>query len=989
MLLTLFSMTLFAQALPVDYDIVYVRWPRTAGVAPELPQGEDMYRVEPGADLVLLKRDGSEVVLVDCTTCCVQDPMLSFDGNWVYYTKMLDATDVLSPSLLFKIRTDGQGGEIQLTFDDGFRTANHQGNDELTDDLGNYFSIRDMGPAPMPDGRIVFTSNRNGLIGFIQGTNRNLAWVPESGVAQLFVIDDHGGELTSGELANLRQLEYGNLRMALHPFMLKDGRILYTNWEPVGRKFLYAMSTLFAVNPDGSALRAITEPHDHHKNVDHFATQLTSGHVIHGQYYPRNNFGYGILARFPIDVGPVEYTADPVDQANTYNGWGTSYRNFDRKEWVSLTTHTDPGDCEAPNDSGKYAMPAAAPNNALLTAYSPGKVNWFDACGGIETLRSGIYLVPADIAETGFVTDPNQLVPILNSDTYNEIWPRPVVSYQSIYGQPQPDRINPVDPLLPDDSRLQPAEPSAIVGTSSLYNRESAPLGGDPFEQSGSREIAAGNWLIQGADSGLIADEDIYAVRIVGVVPKPFRRPIDRWDPATVDAWNAVSHLLMDPRMDSIVDGYAATHQERWKIIAEIPVRKRNAQGQVVLDQAGNPDTSFAAKVPAHTPFFFQGIDENGMTLFSEMTWRGTVPGEVRTDCGGCHAHSIEPFPYRGTASWRRDPLAVNGLADSDPMIANGLWDVIEKTPLLTRDAQNQPAIQVEDKGMIDVEYHRDILPILQNRCVGCHHSDQSDTSLVLDGTGPLDDPYFRLVRDTNATFGPTPPNGSNYRYPQLTRYIRAMQSRQSLLVWKLMGSRLDGRSNDTRPGDLDFEPHGPAHNATPAEIRTIARWIDLGCAVDFPGEVHAGYRYTDDNLLPVVHIASPKPGHQARFDGVLKVGLVDVESGIDWDSLQIEIDTDPFTGPGLQPVSTDGIDVTDDPTVIERQWEDLPRNQDILLAVTVRDRAGNRNRATVRFSFETLAQGCFNPRDLWPLLPQWSSSEASVLDLARLVSCL
>src|SRR5262245_60746494 len=96
------------EAQAVSYDIVFVRWPRAGSdTLVMLPQGEDPYRVSPGADLMLLRQDGSQRVLVDCVDCCVQDPAISFDGEWVYYTKQLNARDARSPSLLFKMRIAG------------------------------------------------------------------------------------------------------------------------------------------------------------------------------------------------------------------------------------------------------------------------------------------------------------------------------------------------------------------------------------------------------------------------------------------------------------------------------------------------------------------------------------------------------------------------------------------------------------------------------------------------------------------------------------------------------------------------------------------------------------------------------------------------------------------------------------------------------------------------------------------------------------------
>ena len=72
----------------IDYDIVYVRADR---------DGDDKHKryyadfsqpvtMEPGADLMLLRPDGSEELLVDGGKGSVTDPVVSFDGEWVYYT---------------------------------------------------------------------------------------------------------------------------------------------------------------------------------------------------------------------------------------------------------------------------------------------------------------------------------------------------------------------------------------------------------------------------------------------------------------------------------------------------------------------------------------------------------------------------------------------------------------------------------------------------------------------------------------------------------------------------------------------------------------------------------------------------------------------------------------------------------------------------------------------------------------------------------------
>jgi len=62
---------------------------------------------------------------------------------------------------------------------------------------------------------------------------------------------------------------------------------------------------------------------------------------------------------------------------------------------------------------------------------------------------------------------------------------------------------------------------------------------------------------------------------------------------------------------------------------------------------------------------------------------------------------------------------------------------------------------------------------------------------------------------------------------PYSSKWV-AKFARDSLLYWKCVGRRMDGRTDAQYPNDIDF---GPAHEsgATAAECATIARWIDTG----------------------------------------------------------------------------------------------------------------------------------------------------------------
>jgi len=697
--------SLYVHANPLGYDVVYVRYPnhtiedRFVG----LPQGESAYSITAGADLMLLKADSSEVVLVDCTDCSVMDPIISFDGNTVYYSLIVDiwtgtqGNNTPKPRAtagwIYKIHLDDPNyTPIRLTFDDGFDSMLYAGNNNPEDGQGEKRFIRDMTPIPLADGRLLLTSNRSATTALDPFTEA----IVSSSVQHLYTMDDHEGELNTSELSNLRQLETGSLHMIQHPIQLKDGRILFTTWQDVGHKFHYAMSPLFTINPDGTNMQQFTEPHDKNKYLDHFITQLVDESVVAGYYYPSFDYGYGILHRMPVEAAyGRNWLKGSVVGSN---------RKFDRKGTVNMTPHSTPGDIPAPNRSGKYSMPSVGAKGSMLVAYSKGYVNHFSAvCRNnsaspsqdmnthpiddngfkCEELRSGIYMIPN--ATTNIIYDPDtELVMVKDSPDYNEIWPRAVLSYQELMGVEKPT-------IIPTD-RSHTNNATAYTGTSSMYNRESMPIARfgelDPFN-SGSikRELHDGNWKIQGTDAGVYTNADIKYVRILGTPALPYNNPIEKFNGDTGSADRAahaeVTEYALASNLDSIVAKYGSFHGERWEILGEFPLSHTDT-----IDDQGNPDTSWIAKIGADTPHMIQTLDINGMTLNSEMTWRGLKAGEARTDCGGCHIHSGPELDIATTQAGKGVAITgVAGLLDSDFRIANGIWNLTTGSiPVLTEN---------------------------------------------------------------------------------------------------------------------------------------------------------------------------------------------------------------------------------------------------------------------------------------------------------------
>ena len=76
---TLTATAAFAQA--VSYDIVYLRAPRLGdNTLTDWPEVFNPVKMEPGTDLMLLKANGSEEVLLAAGKGAVLDPVMSFDG---------------------------------------------------------------------------------------------------------------------------------------------------------------------------------------------------------------------------------------------------------------------------------------------------------------------------------------------------------------------------------------------------------------------------------------------------------------------------------------------------------------------------------------------------------------------------------------------------------------------------------------------------------------------------------------------------------------------------------------------------------------------------------------------------------------------------------------------------------------------------------------------------------------------------------------------
>lgn len=966
------SLLLCALAASVSaelpYDLVYVRQPRFGDNSNTTwPEVFHPARIDPGADLMLLHPDGSEERLVAGGNGAVTDPFVSFDAQWCYYAlfpdvrpSQLNAQRVNLPYAgcdIYRIHLASRQTQ-RLTFQE-FTPNTGAGRWDLSNPVNPPssfnrlgYGILNLGPCPVAGGKIAFVSNRNAYT------------PPKSFTAptlQLFVMDEDGENVTP-----IAPMTIGS---ALHPTPLQDGRLLFSSYESQGLRD-ERLWGLWVIQPDGRHWGPLLSAF-HSPQAFHFQTQLSNEDVIAVNYYNLNNNGFGSLLRIPpapLYPNPAFFSAFPADNPAIAQTVGAGFRYdfkmaFTPRGMFSITPFTTGEDEAAPIGAGgvrvgKFTTPSAAPNNDLLIVWTPGPANDLDRPTPRPYYDAGLYLIPGG----NIVTDPSQLVLIRNDPAYNEAWPRAVVPWRAIHGTEEPKRL----PWLPNDGSLHAAlprgTPFGLVGTSSFYKRESFPGkitswanffdGLDAFNTS--ENDASSNWSYQGSDAGRFVNAEIWAVRLLALEPNSHRS----YGPNSGGRFNDGTH-------------YFNHAHERHRILGEIPLRKQDDSGAPILDPEGNPDTSFMAKIPADTPFTFQMLDRDGMVLTMAQTWHQVRPGEVRNNCGGCHAHSQQPLDITST---------IAGRSGYTP------WDLTRNAVLLTKDPSGQTVLKTNlATGAANVEFLRDIRPILQRSCAVCHSASNApavNANLVFDDLSlysSVPGDYARLADDKNARWGYPPVIGNRtWRQSNASRYVRMFQSRRSLLLWKIFGRRLDGWSNqdhptESTPGDPATLPPGANPNAadldfagdimpppgasvpplTADEKMTFARWVDLGCPIN-NGQVTGGtdgnFGWFLDDLRPTLTVTAPMQNRNEPPLTELRLGLADAYSGISNGTLSVKADV-PLNGlpPGTELASTGSLNGEGIWTLpLLPPVTRLPASH---LTASVKDAQGNTTSVKVRFS--------------------------------------
>jgi hypothetical protein len=935
------------KAVKIDYDIVYVRAPRSVKgpgdkerLAMVWPDASQPFNMRASTDLMLLHPDGREEVLVAGAPGAVADPYVSFDAQWVYYTHFHDVTG-RGGADVYKVHVKTRK-IVRLTQQQW--TPNTGVVDGKTPLPGGVYNMH---PCPLPGGRVAFVSNRDGFVS------------PRSGnrpAMQLFVMDDDGN--------NVEKIGHLNVGSALHPTILKDGRLIFSSLESQGMRDRSRWG-IWGIHPDGTNWGPVVSAYENHSGgIIHFQTQLADESIVVGDYYTEAMGGFGTYLKFPArppaDTPPFEPAWFQQQGARMHMGNRVVGPMPFQPHGLEVLTHfmhshdspifADPKDPKS-HYVGRVTQPCGAPDNHLLTvwtgAWAPAGQRGSRPLGYPDEppMDTGIYL----IKEGRPIWEPGAMLLVKNDPNYNEQWPRPLVPYRRVYGVAEPARL--VQRNDGTKSKYLPeGTPFGLIGTSGLYKRESYPNGvipansvtatGGPYAVFPTRESVI-NWTLQGADAGLYANGDIHAIRIVA----------------------------LEPPSVPTVGKFTNPAGERFRILGEFPVRKFTGDRQPT-DPDGNPDTSFLARIPADVAWTFQTLDKDGLVLNMAQTWHQLRPGEIRTDCGGCHAHSQKPTHFKDTAAARPDYVP---------------FDLTQRTPLLTSKQNDQSGKKwdADDttglrqvQGVVNVEYYRDIKPILERSCVACHSGKSARPAggLVLDDDTRREGhpgTYTALLRAKDKNTEP---------------YVWPFRSRNSPLVWKLFGRRVDGFPDKVLPGTESsyrgyqvrggvawegfkgsvmpppeavagtYEgPDGKKIKVAPLtdeDRRTIFRWIDLGCPIDRDDSKDPqkrGSAWLLDDQRPTLTLTSPQPGVNGALTRIL-VGMHDYSTGLDPDSFEVVADF-PIDGvPAGENLAKKFKALPDSrwELTLTRAVTDLPRGK---LNVAIKDKQGNVTRIERSFS--------------------------------------
>lgn len=441
---------------------------------------------------------------------------------------------------------------------------------------------------------------------------------------------------------------------------------------------------------------------------------------------------------------------------------------------------------------------------------------------GEPTCQKAIYRVKVPMVTNPF--DTQQMEFMAGGEAWQAFDARAIASYQRFHGQPLPDQPAPLDPNGACYLQVVDARKAELAPIATPYNWRT-----NLFAQCAHQGCAVNT-----------EDAGFYGREVAGLT------------------------VLLPQMWDRT---YTGGYQQHYS-------DNINNMGHKSIAMLGTApvleDGSVKMRVPCETPILMQGTDKNGLSIAHDAMLHSLRAGESRT-CHGCHdGHSEERAKQINASSAERfaSTLAAATLPPlpkkQPPITFENVRPILEQrctgchADMNDRDgllysrvaqdfeqydwdwAKKQPGhgnrksvahVIIENGGQ---GYQRGQSLVFtaggaagQIAVVGSR-GEIKEISLKQGGNGYQ--PKTPVTVQTGAGSGAklTAMTGQfQLGRPYTSKWV-AKFARDSLLYWKCVGSRQDGRTDGQYGNDIDF---GPAHDsgATKQECLTIGRWIDSG----------------------------------------------------------------------------------------------------------------------------------------------------------------
>jgi len=565
----------------IDFPIAYVKRPYPVDNQGniEQPDLQDPLQFSVGGDLYIRTRaslSASETNITGAITGGqgdVRDVDVSFDGTkMVFSLREFDPNPNNPPTPKWNIyELDLLTQTVSLVMSQGIS------------DQGN-----DIEPHYLPDGRIIFSSDRQkGSRDVLLSEGKETFSAMEEGedtkAFVLHIMDENGN--------NIEQISY-NPSHDLNPVVLDDGRILFTRWDNAGPGT--GGMHLYTINPDGSNQQLLYGGYSHDTGTNGSTIQFVKARPMPGGgvmaiIQPFNGtFGGGDIVRIDVD------TYIDNDQALAlYGGSMTGPAQ------VSATVNTILTD-GSPSPGGRYSAAYPLWDGSDRMLVSKGFCN-LDVAG---TPRACIEPYLSDPAAQETPPEYSIWMYDLSGDTEKPVVPAEtgIIITDVVVAQPRNN------PAIAGGSQFNTDWESDGVGA--LHIRSVYDFDGT-YNSLGA---AATNTTEMATSTNLDDQRPARFLRLVKAVGLP--------DPDDED--------LTDPP-DLAREAFGPNRQLGMKeILGYAPIE---------------PDGSVMVKVPANVAFNIEVLDENGARISQRHdNWMQVRAGET-IECNGCHVPPTQNGP--------------------------------------------------------------------------------------------------------------------------------------------------------------------------------------------------------------------------------------------------------------------------------------------------------------------------------------------------------